>query len=121
MGTCLCEPNHITEAHYEQNAIKEQIQQTVPDNQDNTNTNNNKNDKSDKNINANNNQSYNNVNTNICNNSTRNFSPELKRERSPYSTFGQSSLSLSFKGRPILSRLKNKSKSSSSLIHCEKK
>ena len=115
MGTCLCEPNHITEAHYEQNANKEIVQQTVPDsqyNKDDNNLNNNNN---------NNNQCYQNIHTNIFNNSTRNFSPELKRERSPYSTFGQSSLSLSLKGRPILSRLKNKSKSSSSLIHCEKK
>ena len=120
MGTCLCEPNHIIEAHYEQSANSEnQNKQNVPGEQrDNHNDrvliNNNNNDNND-------NQCYQNIHTNIFNHSTRNYSPDLKRERSPYSTFGQSSLSLSFKSRPILSKLKNKSKSSSSLIHCEKK
>lgn len=95
MGTCLCIHNHIIEAQYEDKQNKEE-HNTIQD------------------------VTY--VNTNTYHNkSTINNTPELKRQRSPYSSYGQSSLNLSWKSRPILNKIKNKSKSTSSLIICDKK
>lgn len=101
MGTCLCLRNHIIDANFEEKPNK---------------------DEQGEHNETQNNQDVTYVNTNTYHNkSTVNNSPELKRQRSPYSTYGQSSLSLSSKSRPILNKMKNKSKSTSSLIVCEKK
>ena len=106
MGICQCQTNHIITTHYVEGSRSKLIVHT-------------------ENICTTQNTNYLCTNKYISSESSNyikyhsNFSPVLNKEKNHDTLSGESSRSSDARSRPILTKLMNKSRSSSSLLVCE--